>query len=87
MELFADLYRGATAFQTFAGIYKTQDGKVLHDKPILVECYAQRADVEDTEKLTDLLHFIKRMGRETQQAAVGLVVNSVFHEITDFAAS
>jgi hypothetical protein len=28
MDLFADLFGSATAFKTFAGIYKTSDGKV-----------------------------------------------------------
>lgn len=41
MELFADLYTGATAFQTFQGIYKDTDGKVYHDKPILIESYVR----------------------------------------------
>lgn len=81
MDLFADLYGGATAFKTFAGIYKTDDGKILHDQPIMIESYVQRADLEDNTTLMKLLEFTKRMGKETDQAAVGLVVNSVFHEI------
>jgi hypothetical protein len=84
MELFADLYGGATAFRTFAGIYKAADGKILHDNPILVESYTSRDALEDRDNLTELLRFAKRMGRETNQAAVGLVINSVFHEITSF---
>ncbi|MBI1899973.1 MAG: hypothetical protein HYS13_02510 [Planctomycetia bacterium] len=86
MELFADLYGGATAFKTFAGIYRTDTGKVLHDQPIMIESYVQREDLENRDKLAALLKFAKRLGRETSQAAVGLVVNSVFHEITDFTA-
>jgi hypothetical protein len=85
MEMFADLYRGATAFKTFAGIYKSADGKILHDRPILIESYVQRVDLEDRTKLTELLKFAKRMGKETNQAAVALIVNSVFHEITDYS--
>lgn len=46
MDLFADLYRGATAFRTFAGIYKCDDGRILHDQPILIESYVQRTDLE-----------------------------------------
>ncbi len=84
MELFADLFKGANAFHTFAGIYKTDYGKILHDKPILIESYVQRSDLEDENILCELLRFVKRMGKETSQAAVGLVINSVFHEITDF---
>lgn len=84
MELFADLYGGATAFKTFAGIYKADDGKILHDQPILIESYVEREPLEDEATLKQLLEFCKRMGRETNQAAVGLIVNSVFHEITDY---
>ena len=84
LELFAELYGGATAFKTFAGIYKADDGKILHDQPILVESYVQRETLENEASLKQLLEFCKRMGRETNQAAVGLIVNSVFHEITDF---
>lgn len=84
MELFADLFGGATAFKTFAGIYKTADGKVLHDQPILVESYVDRDSLESRDNLIELLRFAKRMGKQTNQAAVGLVINSVFHEISDF---
>jgi hypothetical protein len=84
LELFAELYGGATAFKTFAGIYKSDDGKILHDQPILIESYVQRETLEDEATLKQLLDFCKRMGRETNQAAVGLIVNSVFREITDY---
>ncbi len=84
MDRIAELYRGGTAFETFLGIYKTSDGKILRDKPILIESYVQRADLEDMAKLRELLEFARRMGRETQQAAVGLIINDVFHEIADF---
>ena len=84
MDLFADLYRGATALETFKGVYKSSDGTILYDKPIMIESYVDRSDLEDPTKLAELLRFIKRMGKKTKQAAVGLVINSVFHEITDF---
>jgi hypothetical protein len=84
MELFKDLYRGATAFVTFAGIYLTDDGKTLHDKPILIESYVSREALEDKSRLNELVRFIKRMGRETKQAAVAVVINDVFHTITEF---
>jgi hypothetical protein len=85
MELFAELFRGATAFQAFAGIYKCDDGKILHDRPILIESYVARSDLEDERRLKELLHFAKRLGKETRQAAVALLINSVFHEITDYS--
>ena len=51
MELLGELFGGATAFTTFAGVYKTDDGKLLHDKPILIESHVQtRSDLEDRAK-------------------------------------
>jgi hypothetical protein len=50
----------------------------------LIESYVQRADAEDEQKLRQLLEFAKRMERETGQVAVGIVINDVFFEITDF---
>ncbi len=84
MELFKDLYGGATAFLTFAGIYLADDGTTLHDRPILVESYASRENLEDKGRLTQLVEFMKRMGRETKQASVAVVINDVFHEVKEF---
>jgi len=84
MDLFADLYTGATAFQTFQGIYKDTDGEVYRDKPILIESYVERSRLVDETTLQQLLDFAKRMGRETRQKAVGLIINDVFHPITEF---
>jgi len=83
MDLFADLYGGATAFKTFQGIYKDTAGKVYHDKPILIESYVGRSSLVDEGTLQELLAFAKRMGRETRQKAVALIINDVFHEITE----
>ncbi|HUY89477.1 MAG TPA: hypothetical protein VMV10_12150, partial [Pirellulales bacterium] len=60
LELFAELYRGATAFKALKGIFKTDSGDVLVDEPILIECYAARNDVEDRTRLDELLKFAKR---------------------------
>src|SRR5437016_5897293 len=67
LELFADLYRGATAFKTFKGVFKTDDGQYLFDEPILIESYASTDAIEDTTRLNALVHFAKRLGRETRQ--------------------
>jgi predicted metal-dependent phosphoesterase TrpH len=84
LDLFAELYGGATALNTFAGIYKDAGGKIHKDKPIMVESYAARADLEDMDKARQLCDFIRRMGRETRQAAVALVINNVFCDVVDF---
>ena len=85
LDLFAEIFGGATAFKAFRGIYKDEHGKVLRDVPILIESYVRRTALEDRQKLAELLNFAKRLGREARQAAVGLVINDVFHEIKDFS--
>jgi hypothetical protein len=84
MELFGDLYGGATAFQALAGIYKDADGKVYHDRPILIESYVERPKLVDETTLNELLAFAQRMGKEARQKAVALIINDVFHLITEF---
>ena len=84
MELLGELFGGATAFRTFKGIYRCDDGTLLWDEPILIESYVSRDDLENQIKLQGLLAFAKRMGSSTDQAAVGLVVNDVFHEISNY---
>ena len=84
MELFADLYGGATAFRALAGIYKDSDGKVYRDTPILIESYVERPKLVDEATLNELLAFAKRMGKEARQKAVALIINDVFHEITEY---
>jgi hypothetical protein len=85
MDLFADLYEGATAFETFQGIYKTEEGEYLRDKPILIESYATNAAIEDPENLNKLVGFAKRLGKELDQAAVMLIIGQVMIYITDYS--
>jgi hypothetical protein len=86
LDLFAELYGGATAFNTFAGIYKDNAGTIHRDKPIMIESYVLKADLEDQGRLEKLCAFIVRMGREARQKAVAVIINNVFIEITDFSA-
>jgi len=85
LNLFADLFGGATAFDTYAEIYRDKvRGKDLKDKPILVESYTKIERVRNLDILNNLVFFMKRMGKEAKQAAVAVVINNVFHEITNF---
>lgn len=86
LNLFAELYTGATSFETFAGVFKDVDGTILYDKPIMIQAYVDREKLVDTAKMKELLAFAKRMGRETNQAAVALIVNNRLFLITQFAS-
>jgi hypothetical protein len=85
LDLFSDLFDGATAFDTYAGIYRDKvRGKDLKDKPILVESYTKIERIKDLTVLNNLVSFMKRMGKETKQAAVAVVIDNAFHEIDKF---
>jgi hypothetical protein len=75
LELFSDLYEGATAFKTFKGIYRSDSGKDLWDNPILIESFAERTHVENPHKLRTLLDFVRRMKAKMRQESILLVVN------------
>jgi hypothetical protein len=78
---FADLYRGATAFRAHFGIFKTDEGTILRDEPILLESYANPEDVLDQAKLRALHGFAVRMGKATRQDTVAVVINNFMHFI------
>jgi hypothetical protein len=85
LDLFAELFGGATAFDTYAGIYRDKArAKDLKDRPILVESYIETERIRNLDVLNALVSFMKRLGKETKQAAVAVVITNVFHEITDY---
>jgi hypothetical protein len=51
----------------------------------LIETYAEQEAVQDEGKLRRLLDFAKRMGRDTNQAAVALAIDDVLHLIRKFS--
>ncbi|HEY8665695.1 MAG TPA: hypothetical protein VIL86_03475 [Tepidisphaeraceae bacterium] len=85
MQLLADLYRGATAYKTFKGIFKTDEGHYLWDTPILIEAYALIEAIQDPQRLNLLVEFAKRMGKTLDQASIMLVFGTVMYYIEDYS--
>lgn len=84
MNLLAKLFDGASAFEAKAGVFMSHRGKPLYDKPIMLESYVSRTDVENEAKLNELVQFLKKLGRETNQEAVGVVIDDTFHLIRKY---
>lgn len=84
MKLMADLYIGGTAYQAHLGVYKTDDGHYLWDKPTIIESFADVEAIHDKERLNLLVGFAKRMGKTLDQASVMLVFGTVMYYITDY---
>jgi hypothetical protein len=85
MKLFADLYRGATAYQASHGIFKTEEGHYLHDKPTIIEAFATIETIHDVKRLNLLVDFCKRMGRTLDQASIMVVFGNVMYYIEDYS--
>lgn len=83
-EVFANLYGGATSFMTHGGIFKDEHGTIYRDKPIVIECYASNGHIEDPKRLTQLIEFARRMGRETKQKSVMLAFGLVMFYVDNF---
>ena len=82
LDLFGEIFTGATAFQHLKGIFCLRDGSApMYDDPIMVQPLAYRADVENEKYLLKLAQFVQNMGSETDQHSVGVILNNWFINI------
>src|SRR4051812_37308920 len=70
MELFADLFGGATALRSYKGIYKSDDGKYLWDDTILIQGFTGLESLDDYDTIKSVVDFAKRMRVALDQEAV-----------------
>ncbi len=86
LKLMGKLYGGATGFKELVGIWRDDDngGELLEDQPVMIQSLVKRAVLEDAAKLLELSNFLKRMGRETRQGAVAVVINDAIHFISNY---
>jgi len=81
LEVLGQLFGGATAFPKGRGVWRddARGGKLIYDKPVVIQCYtSERLIMRSTAPLRD---FLVRMGTETKQGAVGLVIDRDYLEI------
>jgi PII-like signaling protein len=85
-NMFAKLFRGSTAYQAIRGTYRddSQDGKILVDQPVTVECYTTNHELSNESNVLQLKEFIGRMGREANQAEVGLVIDNNYFPFQNY---
>lgn len=87
LEMFGRVFGGATAYPRAKGIWRDDErgGTLVKDEPVVVHCYTTPSDVENPEKLAAVGAFCRRLGRETSQGEVGLVVGDEYFAIRDFS--
>ena len=86
LAVFGRLFRGATAFPPGRGVWRDDDagGALLFEEPVMVISYIEPSLLEDDAVLADLRGFLHRLGRETNQGEVGVVIDGEFFGITAY---
>ena len=64
--------------------YNPETKEIVKEDPILVHAYASEKDSEDESKVATIGSFCRRMGRETNQGEVALIIDGVFHRMRNF---
>ena len=87
LTTFGRLYTGATAFPRAKGVWRDDErgGVLVKDEPVVVHCYTTPEDISDRARLSQLGAFCRRMGRETHQGEVGLVIGDEYLAFRDFS--
>jgi hypothetical protein len=82
MQTLGSLFGGATAFPKAKGVWRddAQGGKLIFDEPVIIQCYTSARLID--KHAASLREFLARMGTETNQGAVGLVIGRDYLEIS-----
>jgi hypothetical protein len=84
-SLLGRLFGGCTAMPPAEGIWFDEVAdQLIREEVRLIHSYALVSDVEDEEKMRSLSDFLHRMGRQTRQGEVAIVIDRVFHRIRKF---
>ena len=86
LEMFGRVFGGATAYPKARGIWRDDErgGGLVKDEPVVVHCYTTTAAIQDEQHLAELGNFCRRMGRESHQGEVGLVIGDEYFAIREF---
>lgn len=86
LRVFGRLFRGATAFPPGRGVWRDDDrgGTLVFDETQMVTSYVERTILENAATVAALRRFLHRLGRETNQGEVGIVVDGKYYGITTF---
>ncbi len=85
-DLLARLFGGATIMPPARGTWLNEEtGVVITEEVVLVHSYARASHVNDGGRIRLLAGFLHRMGRETNQGEVAVVIGDGFHRIQKFS--
>ncbi len=85
-DLFGRVFGGATAYPRARGVWRDDEkgGVLVKDNPVVIHSYMDPAAIEGAESQAQLAAFCQRMGRDTNQGEVGLIIDDEYLAITHF---
>ncbi len=81
LEVLGRCFGGATAFPQGRGVWRddARHGELIYDQPVIVQCYTSEEALDEHHE--ELQRFLIRMGTDSQQGAVGFVIDRDYLEI------
>lgn len=81
LKLLGGVLGGATAFPRGWGVWRddARDGRLVWDRPVLVQCFTSENALRDQAEARR--EFLTALGVETNQGAVGFIIDRTFYEI------
>ena len=86
LAMFGEVFGGATAYPKARGVWRDDErgGALVFDEPVVIHCYTVPEAIEDADRLKKVAAFCRRMGRETNQGEIGLVIADEYFAIQDY---
>lgn len=81
LQCISRLFGRATAYPAGQGVYRDPAGSETREKSVPIQCYAPVKALKVAEKVAELAAFCRRMGQQTKQDEVGLVIGPHYHGI------
>ncbi len=81
LDVLGRCFGGATAFPQGRGVWRddARRGELIYDEPVIIQCYTSEQALD--EHCDELHRFLLRMGLDSQQGAVGFVIDRDYLEI------
>jgi hypothetical protein len=81
LKLLGTHLHGATAFPRGWGVWRddAQEGRLVWDRPVLIQCFTSEDALH--EHYVALRQYLMELGTQTNQGAVGFLIDRTFYEI------
>jgi hypothetical protein len=86
LTVFGKVFGGATAYPKAKGVWRDDErgGVLVVDEPVVIHCYVTEDAIEADDNIDMLGKFCRRMGRETNQGEIGLIIDSEYLAFRNF---